>query len=141
MEPYAKLKERPLSRKSDVEAEIVTVFGNTRDLRGMELIIPYTRVVLKHEIHEFILTDEEGKRPESVVDRVGYICFAEITKGGAIMYGDSVIVKGNTLGTIVGFDTTHMPNHLNIVLQASNLASGFELGVNVGDGMLITDRI
>ena len=140
MDPYGALTDRPPCRKSDVIAEIVTVFGNKRDKRGLKLINPYTRAVLQHEIHEFIVTDEKNARPAATVDRVGYLCFAEIKQGGAIMYGDNVVVGGRVLGKIVGFDEYHMPNHLNIVLFADELKSGFELEAAVGEKMLITDK-
>ncbi|MBW1699303.1 MAG: hypothetical protein JRK26_21220 [Deltaproteobacteria bacterium] len=141
MDPYGSLTDRPPSIKSDVTAEIVTVFGNKRDKRGLKLITPYTRAVLQGQIHEFIITDEKDARPSSTVDRVGYLCFAEIKKGGAIMFGDKILVGEQLMGRLVGFDEYHMPNHLNIVLYADYLKSGFDLGISVGQDMLITDKI
>jgi hypothetical protein len=140
MDPYGALTDRPPSKKSDVTAKIVTVFGNKRDKRGLKLITAYTRAVLQGQIHEFIITDEKDVRPAATVDRVGYLCFAEIKTGGAIMFGDKIIVGGQLMGKLVGFDEYHMPNHLNIVLYAENLKSGFDLGVSVGQDMLITDK-
>ena len=140
MDPYGALTDRPPSKKSDVTAKIVTVFGNKRDKRGLKLITAYTRAVLQGQIHEFIITDEKDVRPSSTVDRVGYLCFAEIKKGGAIMFGDKILVGGQLMGHLVGFDEYHMPNHLNIVLYADNLNSGFDLGISVGQDMLITDK-
>jgi hypothetical protein len=118
----------------------VTVFGNKRDKRGLHLITSYTRAVLQNEIHEFILTDEKNAQPSATVDRVGYLCYAEIKRGGAIMYGDQVWVGGRSMGRIVGFDEYHMPNHLNIILYAEALKSGFELDIDVGEKMIVTDR-
>lgn len=140
MDPYGALTDRPPSKKSDVLAKIVTVFGNKRDKRGLNLITPYTRAVLQGQIHEFIITDEKDARPSSVVDRVGYLCFAEIKKGGAIMFGDKILVGGRLMGHLVGFDEYHMPNHINIVLYAEDLKSGFDLEIKVGQDMLITDK-
>ena len=93
-----------------------------------------------YQVMEFIITDEKDARPSSTVDRVGYLCFAEIKKGGAIMFGDKILVGGKLMGRLVGFDEYHMPNHLNIILYAENLKSGFDLAISVGQDMLITDK-
>ena len=36
-----------------------------------------------------------------------------------------------TIGTIAGFDDTHMPNHMNIVIAQDRLQSGAELGLKL----------
>jgi hypothetical protein len=139
MDPYEGTKERPLCVKDDVAAEVVVVFGNKREERGLKLINPYTRAVLVNEIHEFIITDEKNVRPGSRVDRVAYLCFAEFKKGGAIMFGDKVLVGDRVIGEVVGFEETHMPNHMNIIIHSTEFKSGFELNLSVGQQMLITD--
>jgi hypothetical protein len=139
VDPYTGIKERPLSVKGDVVAELVVVFGNTREDRGLKLITPYTRVVLLNEIHEFIITDEKGVRPGSKVDRVAYLCYAEIKKGGAIMFGDRVMIGERLVGEIVGFEETHMPNHMNIILHSKAFKNGFELGLSIGQRMVVTE--
>ena len=141
MDPYQELKRRPSSRKSEVRARIVTVFGNKREDRGLRLMATYTRALCQNEIHEFIITNERGVRPGCTVDAVGYVCFGEIERGGVAMFGDKVVAKDRVVGEIVGFNETHMPNHLNIVMEADNLRSGFELGLNVGDQIVIAGRI
>jgi hypothetical protein len=140
MDPYAAAKERPLCVKGDVAGEVVVVFGNKREDRGLHLISTYTRVVLVHEIHEFIITDEKDVRPGCRVDRVAYLCYAEIKKGGAIMFGDRMVVENRRMGEVVGFEETHMPNHMNIIIHSTEFKSGLELNVSVGQQMLITDR-
>jgi hypothetical protein len=140
MDPYTGLKERAPSRKSDVHAELVVVLSNSREDRGLKLITPHTRALLRNEIHEFILTDEKEARPTATVDHIAYLCFAEIKKGGVIAFGDKVMVEGRMIGEVVGFDETHMPNHLNVVLRADERKSGFELDFTVGQEMVITDR-
>ena len=140
MDPYVGATERPPCKKGDVWAEVVVVFGNKRDDRGLHLISPFTRAVKVNEIHEFILTDETGAKPATIVNRIGYLCFAEIKKGGAIMFGDKVMVEGQIIGEICGFDETHMPNHINIILRTDERKTGFELNIAVGQQMLITDR-
>lgn len=140
MDPYIGLKQRPPSKKADVAAELVVILSTKREDRGLKLITPHTRAVLRNEIHEFIITDEEEARPTATVNRVASLCFAEIKKGGVIAWGDKVIVEGRLMGEIVGFDETHMPNHMNVIIRANERKSGFELGVALGQKMIITDR-
>ena len=140
MDPYIGLKERSPSRKSDVHAELVVVLSTKREDRGLKLITPHTRAVLRNEIHEFIITDEQEACPTATVDRVACLCFAEIKKGGIIAFGDKVMVEGRMIGEIVGFDETHMPNHMNVIIRANERKSGFELDVDVGQKMVIMDK-
>jgi hypothetical protein len=140
MDPYALAKDRPPCRKRDVVAEPVVIFGNKREDRGLKLITSFTRAVLLNEIHEFILTDEKEARPTATVNRIAYLCFAEIKKGGAIMFGDNIVVQNRIIGRVVGFDETHMPNHLNVIIYTDERQSGFELELSVGQRMIITDQ-
>ena len=140
MDPYEILKQRHPCKKRNVLAEIVVVLSNKRDDRGLMLISPYTRAVRAQEIHEFIITDEENILPASTVDRVAYLCFAEILKGGVIMVGEQISIGDQTIGQVVGFDESHMPNHLNVVIHAPERKSGFECDITVGQQMRITDK-
>jgi len=141
MEPYKGAKERPLCVKGDVMAELVVVFGNKREDRALKLIAPYTRAVRLNEIHEFIITDEENVRPGSTANRVAYLFYAEIKRGGAIMFGDKVVIGDRVVGEVVGFDETHMPNHINVILHSRDFKSGLEWGLSVGQQMVITDKV
>jgi hypothetical protein len=140
MDPYIGMKKRPPSKRADVAAELVVVLSTRREDRGLKLITPHTRAVLRNEIHEFIITDEEDARPTAMVNRVASFCFAEVKKGGVIAWGDKVIVEGRLIGEIVGFDETHMPNHMNVIIRANERKSGFELGVALGQKMIIADK-
>lgn len=141
MEPYETLQDRPLCVKGDVVAELTVVFGNKREERALKLIAPFTRAFRLHEIHEFIVTDEENVRPGTTANRVAYLCYAEIKRGGAIMFGDKAVIGGKVIGEVVGFDETHMPNHINVILHSREFKSGFELGLSVGQQMVITDKV
>jgi len=41
-----------------------------------------------------------------------------------LVYGDSVVIGGKTVGTIAGFDESHFPNHYNIVIKGPRRLSG-----------------
>ena len=134
-DPYAsgRVQGRRDWPHSELEARFVAVLKSTREDRGLELILPATRAIRKNEIHEFILTDEDDAAPGKVVNRVAYVAFAEFTKGGMLVEGDEVVVRGVTIGEIAGFDETHMPNHQNIVIRGPERKTGLDLGAKVGD--------
>ena len=46
------------------------------------------------------------------------------------MVGDKVSVDGRHLGALAGFDETHMPNHMNIVVRTGSMDEPY---IHVGD--------
>lgn len=120
VEPYKNrmIKKDTFFEKKAVIGELIAVSGANLKSRGLKLIAPWTRAVLKNQIHELILTDEPDAKPGGKVERVFYIGFFEIKVGGIIMVADKVRIGGKLIGFVAGFDETHMPNHLNIVIKA-----------------------
>ncbi|MCL6451383.1 MAG: hypothetical protein K6T75_08835 [Acetobacteraceae bacterium] len=135
MDPYARgiARGRPPCRKADVQARLVVVLDTRREARGLELIAPYTRAVKRYDVHEFILTDEAAG-PGGTVRRVCGLGFAEVSRGGVLMVGDEVLGPGALrIGTVAGFDLSHDPNHLNVVIHVDRPLTGMELGLCPGD--------
>jgi len=134
-DPYAEgmFKENPYYMKSDVRGKLVVVLQGAYEDRGLELIQPVSRCVNRNEIHELIASDEEDAGPGKQVNRIAYIGFVEILEGGVIIAGDQVIHNGESLGEIAGFDETHMPNHLNIVVRRGHRITGADAGCSTGD--------
>lgn len=132
-DPYAKgkFKANPYAKKIDVTGELVVVLDGRMDDRGLLLIKPISRCVCKHEVHELILTDEAAA-PGCEVNRIAYLGFCVIEQGGVIVSGDEFFAGGRLLGWLAGFDETHMPNHLNIVIKTDNIQTGIELGAELG---------
>ena len=132
-DPYksGKFKSNPYYEKSDVEGRLVVVLDGMMDNRALELITPISRCVCKYDIHELIFTDEQGK-PGDIVNKIAYLGFLEIERGGVIIAGDIVELNGVVIGTLAGFDETHMPNHQNIVINSTGLISGKGLNVELG---------
>ena len=117
-----------------LEARFVGVLNNRNDGRGLMLISAHTRVVRRHDIHELILTDEEGAAPGGRVNGVHYVGFVEFQQGGGILAeGDSVNVGGKVIGTIAGFDESHCPNHYNVLIKGPRRCTGVELNQQPGD--------
>jgi uncharacterized protein YuzE len=133
-EPHAGgiLDKYPYVDKSDVVGRVVCILDARSENRGMELSIHPSRAVLKGEIHELAATDDLRAEPDKVVDRVAYIGFFEIEEGGVILVNDRVTVQGQEVGQVVGFDFTHAPNHLNILVRTEAPVTGPELGLKLG---------
>ena len=104
-----------------VTGEIVALLHITFQERGLKLIQSRSRALRKGEIHELMTTDEEGAAPGGGADRVSAIAFFEVKEGGLVVVGDRVTMKRELLGTVAGYDMTHMPNHMNVLLKADSL--------------------
>lgn len=119
--------------RRSIAGETVAVMRGTLEGRGLALIQQPSRALLKGELHELIASTEENIGPGSTVNSVTYICFVEIAVSGVLCTGDTVRVGKHVIGTIAGFDYTHMPNHMNIVIKSASMTSGEGLGVALGD--------
>ena len=116
--------------KRPVEGEVVAVLHVKFEDRGLKFIQTKSRTVKLNEIHELMITDEGNAAPGGGADRVRAIAFFEITRSGLIVVGDEVTIDGKKLGTLAGYDVTHMPNHINVVVKAETLD---EPVIRVGD--------
>jgi len=115
--------------RRQVEGEVVALLHVSFQDRGLRLIETKSRAVRLNEIHELMITDEDA-RPGGAADRVRAIAFFEVKNSGLIVVGDEVSVGDKSLGVLVGYDETHMPNHMNIVVKAPSLD---EPEIRVGD--------
>ncbi|MDR3560194.1 MAG: hypothetical protein P4N41_19545 [Negativicutes bacterium] len=134
IDPYAagKFSANPYAAKRAVLGPLAVVLDGRMDDRGLLLIKPISRCIRRHDIHELILTDEAEAKPGAVVNRIAYLGFVEIEQGGVIVEGDAVFLAGEKVGVLAGFDETHMPNHLNIVIRTETMISGSMLGARLG---------
>ena len=125
--------ESPYVEKIPVFGRLVCVLQSSLDNRGLELCPFPSRAVCKHEIHELILTDEESARPGKTVNRIAYLGFFEVLEGGILLEGDACVIHGTLIGHLAGYDFTHLPNHMNIVIKTHQpLKSGKEFNLSCG---------
>ena len=115
-----------------VEGEAVTVLDSTHESRGLKLISTYSRALQKNSIHELIATDETGKKPGGTVSRIAYLAFFEVSSGGCIIVGETLLVDDQPVGEIIGYDETHEPNHLNVIIGVKQRRTGPQLKISVG---------
>jgi hypothetical protein len=116
-------------RKRQVEGALVKVLLHRRDDRGMELEPFASRCVRAGEVHELVTTDHRETAPGARIDRVGFLGFAEMGTGGVIDRGDEVWIDGDLVGTVLGFDACHFPNHYNVLITAERPLAGPDLGL------------
>jgi hypothetical protein len=126
----------PYADSRPVRGHIVTVLRGIAEQRGLQLESYRSRTAQTGHIHELMVTDEEAD-PGCRVERVGLIGFFEVTSGGVILVGSAVRIAGRLLGTIAGFDDTHMPNHQNICVQVERILDGVALDLSVEDAVTI----
>jgi hypothetical protein len=121
------------TEKRQVEGLVVKLLHHKRTDRGMMLASFETRCVQRGEIHELVSTDHAGTNPGDRIDRVGFLCFLEITRAGVIEIGDSFCHHGETLGRVIGFDESHFPNHYNILIGSETLLNAGDAALSVED--------
>jgi len=115
-----------------VTGPVVTVLDSTHEARGLKLISTYSRALRKNSIHELIATDETDKKPGGTVDRIAYLAFFEVNRGGCVIVGETLWLGQWPVGRVVGFDETHEPNHINIIIGVKQRKTGRQLKFSVG---------
>lgn len=139
-DPYTtkKVTSNAYVDKVPLEGAVVAVLRGTVADRGLELIPQPSRAVSKGEVHELILTPEPVS-PGDRVKAIAYLAFVEFQAGGVLLAGDKVSVDGQEIGELVGFDMSHFPNHMNIVIRG-DLRSGEERGISVNTKIMFRMR-
>jgi len=138
IDPYkaGMFKKNPYAKKADVVGELVVVLRGCLEQRGLKLIKPISRCVKKYDVHELIFTVEKAE-PGDTVNKIAYLGFFEVQSGGVIVVGDKVYLNSEPIGEICGFDYTHMPNHLNIVVYNPENKDGLTRGYELNNKIII----
>ncbi|MBI4279300.1 MAG: hypothetical protein HY660_12670 [Armatimonadetes bacterium] len=133
-DPYVTglLQENFFAQKSPVAGRLVVVLRGHLEGRELELIPQPSRAVTAGEVHELVAVDEPKAGPGRVVNRVAFLGFVEFLSGGVLVAGDEVRVGGRVVGRLAGYDLTHMPNHMNLVILTPGALSGEEMGLELG---------
>lgn len=135
-DPYAANKldtKYPCAKKSIVHGKLCVILDAHAQNRALELVQYPSRAVLKNEIHELILTAEAGAGPGATVNNISYLGYFEVLDGGVLWVGDRVTIGGVEVGTLAGYDMTHFPNHMNIILKTDrDLFTGLDANFEVG---------
>jgi hypothetical protein len=138
-DPYARklTNKNFFHAKTDMAGKVAVVLDGLLDNRGLSLIQPISRAFPNGSIIELIGTTESEAAPGKIVETIAYIAFVELTTGGVLLVGDEISWKGTGIGTIAGFDDTHVPNHQNTIVLMKERRSGKDLGMRAGDEIFI----
>jgi hypothetical protein len=118
-------------RKTELAGRIFAILDWQVDDRGLTLMPHLSRAVRRREVLELILTDEKDAQPGDTINRVAYLGFIEMGETGLLVSGDRVSINDETIGEVVGFDETHMPNHLNMILRVDERQTGREMALKL----------
>ncbi|HIJ55149.1 MAG TPA: hypothetical protein HPQ03_03385 [Deltaproteobacteria bacterium] len=137
-DPYLSglVPKNPFHKKLPVSGSLVAVLNLKYDRRGMKLMPQRSRAFLKNEIHELLLTDETAASGDTV-ERIFCLGFFEVASGGIIIKGDTLKIRDRVIGTVAGFNSDHMPNHLNIVIYSAAADTGKKLGIELKEAVVI----
>ncbi|MFF9127648.1 DUF6917 domain-containing protein [Streptomyces sp. NPDC014889] len=119
--------------KRTVHGTVVKVLVHRRDDRGMRVEEFASRCVRRGEVHELVTTDQRESAPGTRVDRVGFLGFAEIGCAGVLDRGDQVWIGSRLVGTVLGFDSCHFPNHYNVLVLVPEPVTGRDLALRPED--------
>jgi len=100
----------PYAAKADVWARVVDSVGE-QDLSERIVSVNNSRAVSRNEIHELVFCREE---PAAL--RTTGVCAIEIEASGVILKDDAVVVDGALVSRVIGFDVSHCPDHLDVLL-------------------------
>ncbi len=142
MDPYARklIKTDFFHAKRPLAGSVVVVLDGYLEDRALSLIQPISRAYPKHAIIELIATDEGTAQPGGSVQSIAYLGFVELLTSGVIVVGDKVVVRKKVVGTIAGYDDTHMPNHQNVIVKVDKRISGRDLKWRVNDRVEIRKK-
>lgn len=123
--------------KVDIKGRVVVVLDGKIDNRALKLITPPSRAFPAGTIIELIGTDEQDAGPGATVNTIAYIAFVELLNGGVLLNGDPLLWHSQPIGTIAGYDDTHMPNHQNTIIKMNKRVSGAQMGLALHDEIII----
>lgn len=127
----------PFTERQPVRARMVAIMEGKLDRRGLALISAPSRALAQGQIHELIATDDPEAGPGAKVDRIAYVGFFEVIRGGVVLAGDRVTSGTRELGQLAGYDLTHFPNHMNVVIYSRQRMPGSSL-LQLGEEILIS---
>jgi hypothetical protein len=59
--------------------------------------------------------------------------FIKFPQGGVLAKGMTIEINGQGKGKLIGFDETHFPNHLNLLISDQNPQNGQDMSLKLND--------
>ena len=118
-------------QKTETAGRIFAILDWQGDDRDLTLMPHLSRAVRRGDVLELILTDEKEAQPGDTINQVAYLGFIEMGDTGLLISGDKISIDEEPIGEVIGFDETHMPNHLNVVLRVEERKTGRAMGLKL----------
>lgn len=125
--------------KLPVRTSLVRLLFHETVGRGMRLAPAGSACISRGEIHELVVTTDDTDRAGAVVDHVAYVGFIEFLDPAMLTRGDTFWVGDRLLGEFAGYDESHMPNHLNLVLRGECLVTAEDLDLRPADVVVVRE--
>jgi hypothetical protein len=95
--------------------------------RGLHLSKDWSRAIKQGDIHEIMVT-KSLLNPGDELKEFTAVAFFEAYQGSHSVIGDILYLNEKEVGTLVGYEMNHMPNHMNIVFMVTEEPPDFKLG-------------
>jgi hypothetical protein len=115
-----------------IETHFVAILGHQSLDRRMIASPHHTRCIQDGEIHELVYVAES---PDGLIDLndAWYLGFIKFPQGGVLAKGMTIEINGQGKGKLIGFDETHFPNHLNLLISDQNPQNGQDMSLKLND--------
>ncbi|EHN73183.1 hypothetical protein SMCF_7389 [Streptomyces coelicoflavus ZG0656] len=123
--------------KLPVRTSAVRLLFHETVRRGMILAQAGSAAVRSGEIHELVVTREDTDVAGARIDHVAYLGFIEFTDPAMLTRGDTFWLGDRKLGTFAGYDESHLPNHLNLILSSDELVTAEDVDLRPRDVIMI----
>jgi predicted dehydrogenase len=125
--------------KVDVRTTVVRLLFHETVHRGMRLAAAGSACIRAGDVHELVVTRDDVDIAGALVDHVAYIGFVEFAAPAMLTRGDTFWYGDQCLGTFAGYDESHLPNHLNLVLHGDRLVTAEDLDLRPQDTIVVRE--
>lgn len=125
--------------KRDVRTNVVRLLFHETLHRGMRLAPAGSACVRAGDIHELVVTRDDVDDAEALIDHIAYVGFLEFTDPAMLTRGDTFWYGEELLGWFAGYDESHLPNHLNLILHGPRLVTAEDLDLRPGDTIVVKE--
>lgn len=128
--PARMVRHRPVT---GIVVAIVGGQGEGLDLTPMTEVV---RVLQPEYVYELVYAGGLSG-PGTTEPRYTSLGFFEVKQGAVAVVGDDVRVRGSVLGEVTGFDGSHLPDHLHVIVGGKVSGEALAWGFSLGDRVVI----
>ncbi|WP_128428106.1 Gfo/Idh/MocA family protein [Streptomyces cyaneus] len=125
--------------KLPVRTSVVRLLFHETVRRGMLLAHAGSACIRAGDIHELVVTREDTDVAGARIDHVAYLGFIEFLDPAMLTRGDTFWIGDRKLGVFAGYDESHLPNHLNLILSADRLVTAEDIDLRPQDVIIVRE--